>query len=108
MRRLVTPSWYAHNWKDVVVLAGVLIVLAGTVDNSLSGRRVAQQVKKAICTLRAERLEAIHVGERFLQEHPNGSGDITRADIVASLKLQRETVHAFSYAHCKVVAPSSR
>ena len=106
-RRLITPSWYRQNhWLNLVVVLGVVVILAGVIDNALAQRHLAQNLKKAICTLRAERVRAVRTGQAFLKAHPHGTPDISRQDIEASLKLQRETIHAFSYAHCDPVPES--
>jgi hypothetical protein len=113
--RLVKISWYRHHMLNLVVLAAVCVIVAGTVDNTLSGRDLAREshataiqaqelarnLRLAICTLRHDRQRAVRSTRDFLKQHPDGIPGIPRADFLRNLHLQQETIQAFRFAHCK-------
>lgn len=104
-RRLLRGSWYRVHLPSFAIIVGLIIVLSGV----FKVYELATQAHKAICALRAERIRGIIQGRTFLNKHPDGiefrdaNGNlvkITRADMLADIKRQKETVRAFRFADC--------
>lgn len=94
-----------QRFTQVIIVIAAVAITVGVVERYLDTKSQANDLKRAICTLRAERIRAVRRAEAFLQEHPKGIPGVSRADILASVKLQRETIQAFSHAHCAPVPP---
>lgn len=82
--------------SELAVLVGVVIVIAGV----FKVYQTADNVHKAVCALRADRVKSIEESVKFVHQHPNGIPGISRADIERSIEQQRVTVRAFSFADC--------
>ena len=84
-------------------------------EAAIRARRTARRVHRSLCALRAERVAnvkqqtgSLNRAKDFLRKHPEGAGDISRADIQASIdsiraqiKLQRQTIRAFRFIRCR-------
>jgi len=85
---------------DGVVALGVGLILVGIIVGVWKVYETADNAHKAICALRADRIQSIEDGKAFLRRHPDGIPGITRSDIQRSIDQQEVTVRAFRFADC--------
>jgi len=117
MPHRLRPSWWLEHRRlitDVVMIVGIFLVLGGIVDGRLSQHEQAKQthalavrtarlagdLRRGLCELRADRVRGVREGKAFLAAHPKGVTDFTRADIERGIHQQAQTVTALAWAHC--------
>jgi len=85
---------------DAAVALGIGLVLVGIAVGVWKVYDLADNAHKAICALRADRIQSIEDAQQFLRKHPDGIPGITRRDIQRSIDQQEVTVRAFRFADC--------
>lgn len=120
---------YVWPFRSWIVAAALVIAIAGAVDSVLQTRETAVEARAAaaraqatarllrasVCVLVQERRTSIEQlsgsltrAKDFLRAHPKGAGDISRADIQASIDsiraqiaAQQGTIRAFRLIPCE-------
>lgn len=89
-------------WRYRLTVAAGLAVLALATSVFALAKRQAdnERATRALCALRDNLKHRGDQGVAFLRENPHGSGGISRAVIVKSIRDTRGTLRALRPLHC--------
>lgn len=96
MRRRLRPL-YLLQWLTLVL---ALVTAAGTLTLWTRSQNAIDTIHHVQCLAKADRQRAVAAGRAFLREHPDGTADFSRQQIVQSIQQNQASLANLAAVQC--------